>query len=90
MNDINTFQHGLTSKIGWHHLARGTPPERTQASKMETRERLARAINPVAWIVETHDKARAESLLAADRILLIFPDLDVAEFKRRWQEDGNT
>jgi hypothetical protein len=26
MNDINTFQHGLTSKIGWHHLARGTPP----------------------------------------------------------------
>jgi hypothetical protein len=56
---------------------------------MDTRERLARAINPVAWIVETHEKARAESLLAADRILLIFPDLDVTEFKRRWQEDGN-
>jgi hypothetical protein len=34
MNDINTFQHGLTSKIGWHHLARGTPPARSQASPL--------------------------------------------------------
>jgi hypothetical protein len=46
---------------------------------MDTRERLARAINPVAWIVETHDKARAESLLAADRVLSIFPDLSQTE-----------